>query len=307
MQNLIEKCLQMYMSQKEVLYTLEMKGNVEPGFTQLVWQKLEEQNKEFFQAYALRLQLRDQIALFNHLLEQQAQALQKGPGGAWARGRQPGPNAMGMHGSGLPGGLPRMGGGGMGGYGAGHPPGGMGMGERGIGAMAGYGPSGSGGRPGAPGFPNYPGDQGGYGSLPYGRGYEQKPAQVGAGRKKGGGGKKGAGGKKADAGNKGKAPSSNLGGAFDKTGNFKSVFSLSDLTAELGSQLATDGDVSLSLLAGITEDSIPADIRNGFKFGLPSGLTGGTMDNVFSLEDMGKLEAPLLDLEQDNEQDSKRT
>ena len=76
----------MYMSQKEVLYTLEMKGNVEPGFTQLVWQKLEEQNKEFFQAYALRLQLRDQIALFNHLLEQQAQALQKGSGGAWARG-----------------------------------------------------------------------------------------------------------------------------------------------------------------------------------------------------------------------------
>ena len=179
----------------------------------------------------------------------------------------------------------------------------MGMGERGIGAMAGYGPSGSGGRPGAPGFPNYPGDQGGYGSLPYGRGYEQKPAQVGAGRKKGGGGKKGAGGKKGDAG-KGKAPSSNLGGAFDKTGNFKSVFSLSDLTAELGSQLATDGDVSLSLLAGITEDSIPADIRNGFKFGLPSGLTGGTMDNVFSLSDMGKLEAPLLDL--DNEQDSQQ-
>ena len=186
----------MYMSQKEVLYTLEMKGNVEPGFTQLVWQKLEEQNKEFFQAYALRLQLRDQIALFNHLLEQQAQALQKGPGGAWARGRQPGPNAMGMHGSGLPGGLPRMGGGGMGGYGAGHPPGGMGMGERGIGAMAGYGPSGSGGRPGAPGFPNYPGDQGGYGSLPYGRGYEQKPAQVGAGRKKGGGARRARGARK---------------------------------------------------------------------------------------------------------------
>jgi hypothetical protein len=170
--------------------------------------------------------------------------------------------------------------------------------------MAGYGPSGSGGRPGAPGYPNYPGDQGGYGSLPFGRGYEQKPAQAGGGgRKKGGGGKKGAAGKKAD---KGKAPAgapSNPGGVFDnKTGNFKSVFSLSDLTAELGSQLATDGDVSLSLLAGITEDSIPADIRNGFKFGLPSGLTGGTMDNVFSLSDMGKLEAPLLDL--DNEQDS---
>ena len=325
-QNLIEKCLQMYMSQKEVLYTLEMKGNVEPGFTQLVWQKLEEQNKEFFQAYALRLQLRDQIALFNHLLEQQAQALQKGPGGAWARRQQPGPNTMGMHaggmGAGMAGGpmgqmgqMGRMGGGaaGMGGYGGGGgPPGGMGMGRGGMGerggGMEGYGPA-AGGRPGyagAPGYPGFPEEQG-YGSLPYGGGYEPKPAPGGG--KKGGSARKGAGGKKAqDAGKaKGGAAAGAAGnpGNFDRAGNFKSVFSLSDLTAELGSQLATDGDVSLSLLAGLTEDSIPADVRNGFKFGLPSGLTGGTMDNVFSLEDMGKLEAPLLDLE--NEQDSKQT
>ena len=147
------------------------------------------------------------------------------------------------------------------------------------------------------------GTRGATAACPTAGGTSRSPRRWGPGARRGGGGKKGAGGKKGDAG-KGKAPSSNLGGAFDKTGNFKSVFSLSDLTAELGSQLATDGDVSLSLLAGITEDSIPADIRNGFKFGLPSGLTGGTMDNVFSLSDMGKLEAPLLDL--DNEQDSQQ-
>ena len=320
-QNLIEKCLQMYMSQKEVLYTLEMKGNVEPGFTQLVWQKLEEQNKEFFQAYALRLQLRDQIALFNHLLEQQAQALQKGPGGAWARGQQPRPNTMGMHAGGMGGGMAggpmgqigRMGGGAasMAGYsGGGGPPGGVGMGRGGMGeqggGMGGYGSS-AGGRPGYPGAPGYPGfpvEQGGYGSLPYGGGYEPKPA---SGRgKKGGSARKGGGGKKAQDAGKGKSGvAAGNPGNFDRAGNFKSVFSLSDLTAELGSQLATDGDVSLSLLAGLNEDSIPADVRNGFKFGLPSGLTGGTLDNVFSLSDMGKLEAPLLDLE--NEQDSKMT
>ena len=292
----------MYMSQKEVLYTLEMKGNVEPGFTQLVWQKLEEQNKEFFQAYALRLQLRDQIALFNHLLEQQAQALQKGPGGAWARGRQPGPNAMGMHGSGLPGGLPRMGGGAWGATAPGTPRGAWAWASGASAPWPATAPRVRAGGRGRRASQTTRGTRGATAACPTAGGTSRSPRRWGPGARRGGG-KKGAGGKKGDAG-KGKAPSSNLGGAFDKTGNFKSVFSLSDLTAELGSQLATDGDVSLSLLAGITEDSIPADIRNGFKFGLPSGLTGGTMDNVFSLSDMGKLEAPLLDL--DNEQDSQQ-
>ena len=34
-------------------------------------QKLEEQNPQFFQAYYTRLKLKDQIVLFNHLLDQQ--------------------------------------------------------------------------------------------------------------------------------------------------------------------------------------------------------------------------------------------
>ena len=37
-QNLIERCLQMYMSQKEVVSTLQSQAKIEPGFTGLVWQ-----------------------------------------------------------------------------------------------------------------------------------------------------------------------------------------------------------------------------------------------------------------------------
>lgn len=36
-----------------------------------VWQKLEEENSEFFRAYYIRLKLKKQIILFNHLLEHQ--------------------------------------------------------------------------------------------------------------------------------------------------------------------------------------------------------------------------------------------
>jgi hypothetical protein len=40
-----------------------------------VWQKLEEQNPEFFKAYYTRLKVKDQMELFNTLLEYQAQLL----------------------------------------------------------------------------------------------------------------------------------------------------------------------------------------------------------------------------------------
>lgn len=53
-QNLIERCMQLYMPQKEVAQTLHTQTKIEPGFTNLVWQKLEEQNPEFFKAYYLR-------------------------------------------------------------------------------------------------------------------------------------------------------------------------------------------------------------------------------------------------------------
>ncbi|KAF8117849.1 hypothetical protein N665_0008s0190 [Sinapis alba] len=70
-QNLIERCLQLYMNKDEVVKTLLTRARVEPGFTSLVWQKLEEGNAEFFRAYYIRLKLKKQIVVFNHLLEHQ--------------------------------------------------------------------------------------------------------------------------------------------------------------------------------------------------------------------------------------------
>ncbi|KAF8379684.1 hypothetical protein HHK36_029128 [Tetracentron sinense] len=70
-QNLIERCLQLYMNKDEVVKTLLNRARIEPGFTTLVWQKLEEENAEFFRAYYTRLKLKKQIILFNHLLEHQ--------------------------------------------------------------------------------------------------------------------------------------------------------------------------------------------------------------------------------------------
>nr|XP_009380517.1 PREDICTED: uncharacterized protein LOC103968895 isoform X1 [Musa acuminata subsp. malaccensis]XP_009380518.1 PREDICTED: uncharacterized protein LOC103968895 isoform X1 [Musa acuminata subsp. malaccensis]XP_009380519.1 PREDICTED: uncharacterized protein LOC103968895 isoform X1 [Musa acuminata subsp. malaccensis]XP_009380520.1 PREDICTED: uncharacterized protein LOC103968895 isoform X1 [Musa acuminata subsp. malaccensis]XP_018675564.1 PREDICTED: uncharacterized protein LOC103968895 isoform X1 [ len=70
-QNLIERCLQLYMNRGEVVQTLSNRARIEPGFTTLVWQKLEEENSEFFRAYYIRLKLKKQIILFNHLLEHQ--------------------------------------------------------------------------------------------------------------------------------------------------------------------------------------------------------------------------------------------
>lgn len=76
-QNLIERCLQLYMNQSEVITTLQYQAKIEPGFTSLVWQKLEEQNPDFFKAYYTRLKLKKQIVMFNHLLDQQHNLLRK--------------------------------------------------------------------------------------------------------------------------------------------------------------------------------------------------------------------------------------
>ncbi|MCD7446308.1 hypothetical protein HAX54_000118 [Datura stramonium] len=78
-QNLIERCLQLYMNQQEVVRTLLHQAKIEPGFTELVWQKLEEENQEFFRAYHLRLMVKDQIERFNDLLERQVKAMQMFP------------------------------------------------------------------------------------------------------------------------------------------------------------------------------------------------------------------------------------
>ncbi|MED6180155.1 hypothetical protein PIB30_007666 [Stylosanthes scabra] len=70
-QNLIERCLQLYMNKDEVVKTLLTRAKIDPGFTTLVWKKLEEENADFFKAYYIRLKLKKQILLFNHLLEHQ--------------------------------------------------------------------------------------------------------------------------------------------------------------------------------------------------------------------------------------------
>ncbi|PPD80824.1 hypothetical protein GOBAR_DD22247 [Gossypium barbadense] len=75
-QNLIERCLQLYMNKDEVVKTLLNRARIDPGFTTLVWQKLEEENADFFRAYYIRLKLKKQILLFNHLLERQYYCLQ---------------------------------------------------------------------------------------------------------------------------------------------------------------------------------------------------------------------------------------
>ncbi|MCL7032310.1 hypothetical protein MKW94_017275 [Papaver nudicaule] len=70
-QNLIERCLQFYMNRDEVVQTLLNRVRIDPRFTALVWEKLEEENTEFFRAYYIRLKLKKQIFLFNHLLAHQ--------------------------------------------------------------------------------------------------------------------------------------------------------------------------------------------------------------------------------------------
>jgi hypothetical protein len=46
-------------------------------FLDLVWQRLEEENRDFFKAYYARLMLMNQIVSFNKLLEQQHQIMNK--------------------------------------------------------------------------------------------------------------------------------------------------------------------------------------------------------------------------------------
>lgn len=85
-QNLIHCCLQLYMDKKEVVDALSREAKIEPSVTQHVWQKLEENNREFFKAYYLRLMLKNQITAFNKLLEDQLRIINKD--------YHPGPSSM---------------------------------------------------------------------------------------------------------------------------------------------------------------------------------------------------------------------
>ncbi|XP_051145648.1 uncharacterized protein LOC127261364 isoform X2 [Andrographis paniculata] len=74
-QNLIERCLQLYMNKDEIVENLQSRVGIDRGFTKLVWQKLEEENADFFRAYYTRLKLKKQIVIFNHLLEHQSRVM----------------------------------------------------------------------------------------------------------------------------------------------------------------------------------------------------------------------------------------
>lgn len=56
------------LKQAEVIVALRSRGNIPPMLTSLVWQKLEEQNPDFFCAYNIYLQLKEQITAFNYLV-----------------------------------------------------------------------------------------------------------------------------------------------------------------------------------------------------------------------------------------------
>ncbi|KAL7124484.1 hypothetical protein ABFS83_14G051600 [Erythranthe nasuta] len=76
-QNRIEQCLQHYMNKKEVVNTLIVQDNIQPCITELVWQRLEEENQEFFKAYYLKLLVKDQILEFNRLLSEQVELMHR--------------------------------------------------------------------------------------------------------------------------------------------------------------------------------------------------------------------------------------
>ncbi|CAN6206744.1 unnamed protein product [Urochloa humidicola] len=76
-QALIERCLQAYMNQKEVIDALSQQAKIEPFITELVWRQLEQQYPLFFKAYYMRLMLKNQIMFFNKLLEDQLQIMNK--------------------------------------------------------------------------------------------------------------------------------------------------------------------------------------------------------------------------------------
>ena len=76
-QNLLERSLRLYMSKREVVAHLQALANIDPVFTQLVWGQLEKSNPEFFQAYGVMVEVKDQIIRFNALLEKQHEWMQK--------------------------------------------------------------------------------------------------------------------------------------------------------------------------------------------------------------------------------------
>ncbi|KAJ6881524.1 hypothetical protein NC651_028192 [Populus alba x Populus x berolinensis] len=69
--DLIERCLLLFLDKDEVVKTLFEQARIQPDFTRIVWNRLEQENAEFFKAYCTMLILKKQISVFNELLEKQ--------------------------------------------------------------------------------------------------------------------------------------------------------------------------------------------------------------------------------------------
>ncbi|XP_010066249.3 uncharacterized protein LOC104453401 [Eucalyptus grandis] len=67
--------MQLYMDRNETARAVESHTGIDRQMTQMVWDRLEEQNPVFFQQYYIRVVLKQQILRFNQLLEQQHRAM----------------------------------------------------------------------------------------------------------------------------------------------------------------------------------------------------------------------------------------
>ncbi|KAL1533478.1 hypothetical protein AAHA92_33357 [Salvia divinorum] len=76
-QNLIERCIQLYMNEREIVDYLLHNANIEPDFTKIVWQRLEKESPKFFNAYHLRMVLRAHIRRYNELFEKQVELVRR--------------------------------------------------------------------------------------------------------------------------------------------------------------------------------------------------------------------------------------
>jgi len=74
-QSLIERCLMFYATKEEVIEILEKKCGIDEVITSVIWDKLEQQNEEFFKEYHQRLKMKERIEAFNEEICNYAQTI----------------------------------------------------------------------------------------------------------------------------------------------------------------------------------------------------------------------------------------
>ncbi|KAM6593421.1 hypothetical protein CsatA_001124 [Cannabis sativa] len=57
--HLIEECIVFNLSKEECMEALSKHANIKPLITSTVWKELEKENKEFFEAYAMKMKDQD--------------------------------------------------------------------------------------------------------------------------------------------------------------------------------------------------------------------------------------------------------